>query len=261
MIRFLKSLVTKKQEFDYQEFSSSCCREMEKLQAQFIEAYDINSYPRWDYNHSTRLLTFSDLGKEINFRYVMVGGYSTMSNTWLWAWANSQFSAAARNKLLPVKSLGEAHRIENLATGNVACTIEDAWHFTGIACKIIGGIGAYRPAIEHYFPFFVVQEFVNSETAAIMKSKLVECRNHEKNRRAFVCQHLTKGTKLGFNEAFETEEGMDLGEDDDFQAWCDECEEARLQEGEWNDVSEGIAQITCICEACYFDSKERNLLH
>ena len=53
---------------------------------------------------------------------------------------------------------------------------------------------------------------------------------------------------------------MELSEDDDFQAWCDECEAVRQDEGEWNDKSMAFAGI-CICEMCYFEMKELNLGH
>ena len=52
---------------------------------------------------------------------------------------------------------------------------------------------------------------------------------------------------------------MELGEDDDLQAWCDECELARLTAGEWNEVSEKFAAIKLVCEKCYFEMKELNL--
>ena len=46
--------------------------------------------------------------------------------------------------------------------------------------------------------------------------------------------------------------------DDDYQAWCDECEKVRLKEGEWNDVSMAIAKIELVCDQCYFEIKARN---
>lgn len=54
---------------------------------------------------------------------------------------------------------------------------------------------------------------------------------------------------------------MELYEDDDFQAWCDECEAVRQQEGEWNDVSMEFCDIRLACEECYFEMKELNLGH
>jgi hypothetical protein len=64
---------------------------------------------------------------------------------------------------------------------------------------------------------------------------------------------------VGFEESFETFEGMELLEDDDLQAWCDECESVRQNEGEWNEKSMAFAEIKLVCEKCYFEMKELNL--
>ena len=73
----------------------------------------------------------------------------------------------------------------------------------------------------------------------------------------FVCQHLNKDTYTGFHEAFESNPLIEP--DDDYQAWCDECEKIILQEGEGNDVSEGFAKIRLICDQCFFEIKRRNV--
>ena len=82
------------------------------------------------------------------------------------------------------------------------------------------------------------------------------CESHGASRTAFVCQHLNKNTHTGFHEAFESNPLIEP--DDDYQAWCDECEKMRQQEGEWNDVSEGFAEIRLICDQCFFEIKSRN---
>jgi hypothetical protein len=50
---------------------------------------------------------------------------------------------------------------------------------------------------------------------------------------------------------------MELGKDDDFQAWCDECETMRQKEGGWNDNS--MVEIKLVCAKCYFEMKDLNL--
>jgi hypothetical protein len=52
---------------------------------------------------------------------------------------------------------------------------------------------------------------------------------------------------------------MELGEDDDLQVWCDECEKVRLKTGGWNEESEKFAKIKLISEKCYFEIKGFNL--
>lgn len=80
-------------------------------------------------------------------------------------------------------------------------------------------------------------------------------------RRAFVCQHLNNKTVVGFEEPFESVENMELDDEEDFQAWCFECEKVRQKEGEWNDRSEAFAKIKVICEKCFFEMKQLNLGH
>lgn len=52
---------------------------------------------------------------------------------------------------------------------------------------------------------------------------------------------------------------MELDKDDDFQAWCSECEKERLKTDGWNDESMEFAKIKLVCERCYFGIKEFNL--
>ena len=42
------------------------------------------------------------------------------------------------------------------------------------------------------------------------------------------------------------------------EAWCGECDAVLMEQGEWNDISEGHAQIMGICEGCYNEIKRRN---
>jgi hypothetical protein len=107
--------------------------------------------------------------------------------------------------------------------------------------------------------FLVITELVDNDTAQKIKDKYIECRAHDKQRTAFVCKHLLLTSNAGFNEAFETSEDMELADDDDFQAWCDDCEEVRQKEGEWNAASMAFAEIKLVCERCYFEMKELNL--
>ena len=86
------------------------------------------------------------------------------------------------------------------------------------------------------------------------KNSVMDCSRHGQRRLAFICKHLQYGENVGFNEG-----------DDEFDpewpfknAWCSECDKVLMEEGEWNDISEGYAQIMAICEGCYEEIKERN---
>jgi hypothetical protein len=105
----------------------------------------------------------------------------------------------------------------------------------------------------------VITEYVDNETAQNIKDKYVECSDHEYRRIAFVCKHLNHTDRVGFEEAFETIEDMELSEEDDFQAWCNECEEMRQNEDGWTDTAMAFAEMKVVCERCYFEMKELNL--
>src|SRR6476661_3119909 len=49
------------------------------------------------------------------------------------------------------------------------------------------------------------------------------------------------------------------GSDQRPDAWCKECDRMLFEEGEWNDRSEGFAQIKMVCAGCYDEIRRRNL--
>lgn len=247
---------------DYNSFAETCVKELKVLQDKFHTDYDVDWYENWFYNQSTGLLTFSTGDQEINFKYFTIGSFSGISNTWKWSWDNESTLENVKHQANIIKEFGEKANYEKLTTGYFYSDEYEAWEFVAIAAKLTGGIGVYRPVNEDQLKmFFVVTEFVDTETANKIKDKFVECRTHDYQRIAFACQHLNYTTKVGFEEAFETWEDMELSDEDDLQAWCNECEIVRQKEGEWNDRSMAFAKIKLICERCYFQMKELNLGH
>lgn len=233
---------------------------LQVVQDKFKAGYDIDWYENWFYNQSTGLLTFNTGDVELNFRYFDIGSFSTKSNTWKWSWDNDSILDSIKEQVDIVRDFGEKHNYTKLTTGYFGSDEFDAWEFAGIAITLTDAIGVYRPVsannLQH---FLIVTEFVDIETAKKIKSKYIECANHEYRRIAFVCSHLTHNKKVGFNEAFDTVEDMELDEDDDLQAWCDACEKIRAREDGCNDASTAAADVKLVCEKCYFEMKELNL--
>ncbi len=96
---------------------------------------------------------------------------------------------------------------------------------------------------------------MTDEGSSLNADSKMECRRHGVHPPAFICTHLQHGRGLGFNQP-------DDEPDADWpfrQAWCDECERVRNEQGEWNDISEGFAAIMAICEGCFFEIRSRNL--
>jgi len=246
---------------DYDSFAKKCVEELQLLQAKFQSDYNINGYENWFYNQATGLLTFSTGDDQINFSYFEVGTFSENTKTWKWSWDNEHTLEKVKYDSALIRELGETSNFPKLTNGYFPSDEFEAWEFTAIALKLTNSIGAYRPVDEHLKIFLVITGLVDNETARKIKSKYVSCEEHEYRRRAFVCQHLNHTEIVGFEEAFDTFEEMELEDDDDFMAWCNECEKARQQEGEWNDASMEFADIKLVCEKCYFEMKELNLGH
>jgi hypothetical protein len=246
----------------YDKFSTECVEELKTLQDKFFKDYNIDSYDNWFYNQSTGLLTFSTGDNELNFKYIDIGSFSEKSDTWKWSWDNEHTLENVKHRTELIKDFGLKHNYSKLTTGYFESSETEAWEFVAIGAKLCDGIGVYRPVNDSRLKIFlIVTEYVDNETAKNIKDKYVECNEHEYRRRAFVCHHLNKLDKVGFEESFETIENMEFGEDDDFQAWCDECEIVRQQEEGWNETSMKFADIRIVCEKCYFEMKEVNLGH
>ena len=247
---------------DYNGFAKACLEHLKILQDTFQNEYDLDWYDNWFYNQSTGLLTFSTGRQELNFKYLNVGSFSEKSKTWKWSWDNDSTLENVKQNINIVKEFGERSNFTKLTTGYFESDEFEAWEFTAIVANLTSGIGVYRPVNDMQLQmFFVITEFIDEEKAKKIKDKFIQCGSHDYRRIAFVCKHLNNQTKVGFEESFETFEDMELSDEDDFQAWCDECESVRKSEGEWNDRSMKFADIKMVCEKCYFEMKELNLGH
>ncbi|MEO8515814.1 MAG: DUF6882 domain-containing protein [Flavobacterium sp.] len=247
---------------DYTTYAEKCVEELKVSQDNFQENFNLNWYENWFYNQATGLLTFSTGSEQINFKYFDVGSFSTKSNTWKWSWDNDTTLEKVKANIAIIKNFGVKSNFSKLTDGYFESDEIEAWELTAIAFKIGNGIGVYRPVNDNQLQIFlVITELVDNETAQKIKDKYVDCEKHESNRLAFVCQHITKKEKVGFEEAFETYENMELGDDDDFQAWCNDCEAIRQKEVSWSEDAMTFAEIKVVCEKCYFEMKELNLGH
>ncbi|CAL2063581.1 DUF6882 domain-containing protein [Tenacibaculum sp. 190524A05c] len=246
-------------------FSEFCIQEYDKFydeQIEFYSQYNLDSYSHWFYDQESELLRiYNNDNDEIYFDYVPIGSYSLKSNTWLWSWANEHSIEKNKTKTLIIKELGEKNSYSQLSDGLFECDKEECWNFAAITKNYIQSLGVYCVNSNDLLSFKLVIKVhgnKNSKEVVKLKQRTVDCGIHGKRRPAFVCQHLNLTERKGFHESFDTFRGMDLDNDDDFGAWCNECELVRDKEGEWNDVSESYAEIQLVCEECYFELKDFN---
>jgi hypothetical protein len=239
----------------YADFAHQTLTEFQEIQAEFLDKYKINDFEEWFYQQATGILTLSTDENEINFKYVPIGTYSNETETFMWSWNKEDSIERNISEIYKVKDFGYQENYEKLTEGHFESDLYDGWEFIAIANKILNGIGSYRVTDEHLEIYFLLTEVVDNEKAKKMASQIVDCETHGEERQAFVCQHLNSAIKTGFEEVFPTVKGMELGEEEDFQAWCSECEKVRLSTNGWNEESMEFAKIKIVCETCYFDIK------
>ena len=89
------------------------------------------------------------------------------------------------------------------------------------------------------------------------KDNEIACDKHGKSTLSYVCCHLfdsglEKGT--GFFESF-----RELG--DEHQAWCKQCDDLLVKEGDWTDALTAQADIKLVCLQCYKERLSFQLTH
>lgn len=247
---------------DYVEFAKIELEALSKSQDDFIKKYNTDSYAKWFYDQECELLRlYNEDGDEVFFKYIPIGTYSLKSNTWMWSWENESSIEASKNETLSVKRFGEENDFEYLVRGLFECDVNECWKLTAISKKFIQSIGAYRTTSDDLVKYILlVKQFNDPDANEVrkLKQKTVDCGIHGFRRPAFVCQHLNLEVPKGFEESFETYNGMDLEVGDDFSAWCNQCELVRVEKDGWNEESEKFAKVKLVCEECYFELKEFN---
>ncbi len=242
---------------NFENYKSQCVRDILLLQPEFMRLYVIDIYKNWFYDHSIGVFHFkSDGGNDLYFKYVDVGSFSTTTNTWNWSWDNKTTPRHVSAALEKVKAFGVANNFNNLTTGLFEGDEYTGWEMTAISLKLLNAIGAYRIPSEQLFIYFIFTNELTHNEYLTQKDKYADCDKHISGRVAFVCQHLINADCKGFHEAFNSNE--EIEPDDDYQAWCNECEKIRLQESEWTDKAMAFADIKVVCDQCYFEIKERN---
>nr|WP_133300149.1 DUF6882 domain-containing protein [Mucilaginibacter terrenus] len=223
-----------------------------------MKLYDIDTYEEWFYDHSIGAFHFkSSDGRNLFFKYVDVGSFSTKTDTWNWGWANTSTPKHVSRPLEKVRQIGSINNFEELTSGLYKGDEFTGWAMTAISANLLNAIGSYRIPHKHLFVYFIFTNELTLEEYNQLKDKYVDCASHIADRTAFVCQHLLNEKSIGFNEPFETDPSIE--NNDDCQAWCDECEKVRLKEGEWTDNAVVFANIKVVCNQCYFDIKEKKL--
>jgi len=218
---------------DYEQFAGKKCQELIQIQERFRAQFELDSYRRWYYDAELALLRlYNNDEDQIYLKYIPIGTFSFTSETWMWSWFNEHSVEPNKGSILAVKDFGIKNNYTKLTGGTFPADEFDCWEFAAISLDMLDGIGLYRVSTEKLQSYFLIT--------------------------AVLDENLDLKNPKGFEESFDTYKGMELDEEDDFAAWCDECERVRMKYNGWNEDSEEFAKIKLVCEDCYFELKDFN---
>lgn len=126
-------------------------------QRQLEAKFGLGRHKRWDWDQATGQLVFSNDGvPAIACDIAFVGSVSTLSDTWLWSWANFSLTESVRSPMLRVREFGEAQDLPRLTVPKWPAGEADGWEMTAIAVEILGASGAYRTPSKNGFTFLAL---------------------------------------------------------------------------------------------------------
>jgi len=244
------------QEFDrYREQANEALVEINEMAKR---DYKLGTWQHWAYDLEACTLTFSNDGvPRVVATIQAVGSTSNNSGTWMWGWANSSLPTEATIQLDRVKRFGERENLSKLTEPKYVGDEELGWEMAAIANRILKGKGVYRCPSEKGALFLVFTDlcFIDTDKHGAMKRNKahaeVNCSSHIKGFETFVCKHLALNpTQKWFSEnPSESNPWPD--------AWCEVCNLAFEEEGEWNGQNEWRMKIKLLCHRCYESARAK----
>jgi hypothetical protein len=95
---------------------------------------------RWSYDMDRGTLQVGELG----FGMTPIGTFSAERCSWLWAWANEDFPAAARQAAAPIQSLREVTGFAVFALPGIGASAVDAQDFVAFGVHALEATGFFR---------------------------------------------------------------------------------------------------------------------
>ena len=143
-----------------QQFASlvdEACAYLNRCQDSLAAEFELRRWSRYDWDQETGLLVFSEEGRprvvaDIQF----VGSISTISDTWLWSWANDTIDGRLTTAAANVRLYGERHDISQLSMSKWPAHHGDGWEMASITAFLTKAKGAYRTPDEGGFTFMIM---------------------------------------------------------------------------------------------------------
>jgi hypothetical protein len=98
----------------------------------------------WAVDQDTGVITFTGRTVVATAPAQIIATYNTQDGTWLWGWDHPSVVEHMGDHARQVYAFGQEHGIVELTTRKLACSEDDAWRLTALACHLCNAQGAYR---------------------------------------------------------------------------------------------------------------------
>lgn len=109
------------------------------------EEFGIGDFEEYHYDLKTGRFWWSEGGvPQVEARMVVVGSISTISKTWLWAWANTQLHGLDQSEIECVRRYGIQRDLPPLVDPTWTGDEVDGWEMTALSARLLESSAAYR---------------------------------------------------------------------------------------------------------------------
>jgi hypothetical protein len=144
---------------EWNAFLIECCNFLRGRQDTLFSQFELGEYEHWNWDQDTGELVFSSNGiPKVVASIEFIGSISTVSDTWLWSWANFSLNENVRSLVKKVRDFGEKHGYPRLTTPKWSAQEVDGWEMTSLAAYVLDARGAYRTPSENGFTFLAIMD-------------------------------------------------------------------------------------------------------
>jgi len=141
----------------WNELISVSALALRRKQELLERALQLGKYKRWDWDQQMAKLIFSNDGDPgVICDIAFVGSVSTVSNTWLWSWANFSLTATVRNPMEEVREFGEERDFPKLTVPKWPAEEVDGWEMSSVAAEVLRAQGIYRTPGQNGYTFLAI---------------------------------------------------------------------------------------------------------
>jgi hypothetical protein len=123
---------------EFSAFLASCRRQSALKQREFAE--EVQGASRWDYDMDNQTLSIGS----VVYGMTPIGTYSPDHKTWLWAWANDAFPAAAREGSAEIQVLHGTTGFRVFIDPGIPCSAKDADDLVALAVHALDARAFFR---------------------------------------------------------------------------------------------------------------------